>query len=131
MGTTSPGKKAPRIALIEDDESLALLLGYNLDALGYVVEWSSDGAVALKRLLDAPPDLVMLDWVMPGLSGIEILRQVRRNAHTRSLPVLMLTARSDREDRRRAAELGVDAFITKPFAVGDVVTRLQDLLSSS
>jgi len=130
MGIDLPARAARRIALIEDDDSMALLLSYNLDAMGYVVEWSAHGAVALRRLLDAPPDLVMLDWVIPGLSGIEILRQLRCNAHTRELPVLMLTARTGREDRRRAAELGVDAFIAKPFAVGDVMSKLQHLLSS-
>lgn len=131
MGVALPDTTAPRIALIEDDESLALLLSYNLDAMGYAVEWAAHGTLALKRLLSDPPDLVMLDWVVPGLSGIEILRQIRQNAHTRALPVVMLTARTDREDRRRAAELGVDAFIAKPFAVGDVMARLQHLLPSS
>jgi two-component system phosphate regulon response regulator PhoB len=121
---------APRIALIEDDESLALLLRYNLEAVGYTVEWCAHGTLALRRVLDDPPDLVMLDWLIPGLSGIEILRKIRQEAHTRSLPVLMLTARTDREDRMRAAELGVDAFICKPFAVGEVMSRLQHLLSS-
>ncbi len=130
MGIPIQGKSAPRIALIEDDESLALLLSYNLDAMGYAVEWTAHGAEALKRLLSDPPALVVLDWVMPGLSGIEILRQIRQNAHTRTLPVLMLTARTDREDRRRAHELGVDAFMAKPFAVGDLISRLQHLLSS-
>ena len=131
MGTPLLGTAAPRIALIEDDESLALLLRYNLDAMGYVVEWTAHGPAALARVLDDPPDVVLLDWVIPGLSGIEILRQIRLNARTRSLPVLMLTARTDREDRLRAHELGIDAFIAKPFALGDVMSRLQRLLLSS
>jgi two-component system, OmpR family, phosphate regulon response regulator PhoB len=130
MGLPSQGKAAPRIALIEDDESLALMLRYNLDAIGYAVEWTAHGTAALTRLLDDPPDLVVLDWVLPGLSGIEILRQIRLNTHTRALPVVMLTARTDREDRLRALQLGVDAFVAKPFAVGDVISRLQRLLSS-
>lgn len=125
------GKAAPRIALIEDDESLALLLSYNLDAAGCVVEWSAHGAHALAQLLSNPPDLVVLDWVVPGLSGIEILRQIRLNDHTRGLPVLMLTGRTDREDRLRALSLGVDAYVAKPFSMGDVIARMQGLLLSS
>lgn len=131
MGTHLPAKSAPRIALIEDDESLALLLHYNLDAMGFDVEWTAHGTVALRRLLNDPPDLVVLDWVVPGLSGIEILRQLRQNAHTRTLPVFMLTARTNPEDRKRASELGVEAFIPKPFALGDVLSRMQQLLLSS
>jgi two-component system phosphate regulon response regulator PhoB len=131
MGIHLPAKAAPRIALVEDDESLALLLHYNLDAMGFAVEWTTHGSVALRRLLSDPPDLVMLDWVIPGISGIEILRQIRQNAHTRTLPVFMLTGRTDREDRLRASELGVDAFIAKPFALDDVLARLQHLLLSS
>ncbi len=131
MGIPLQGKSSPRIALVEDDESLAQLLLYNLDAVGYAVEWMAHGTAALKHLLGDPPDLVLLDWVLPGLSGIEILRQIRQNPDTRALPVLMITARTDREDHQRATELGVDAFIPKPFAVGDVVARLQRILLSS
>lgn len=131
MSIPLQGKSSPRIALVEDDESLAQLLLYNLGSVGYAVEWTAHGTAALKRLLGDPPDLVLLDWVLPGLSGIEILRQIRQNPHTRRLPVLMLTARTGREDQQRATELGVDAFIPKPFAVGDVVGRLQRILLSS
>lgn len=125
------GKNAPRIALVEDDESLALLLRYNLEAAGCVVEWNAHGAHALSRLLRDPPDLVVLDWVVPGLSGIEILRQIRLNDRTRTIPVLMLTGRTDREDGLRAKSLGVDAFVAKPFSMADVIARLQELLLSS
>lgn len=130
MGSHSPAKLAPRIALIEDDETLALVLRYNLEAAGYSVDWCAHGTQALRQVLSDPPDLVVLDWLMPGLSGIEILRRIRLEAHTRTLPVLMLTARTDREDRMRAAELGVDAYIGKPFAIGEVMSRMHHLLSS-
>jgi two-component system, OmpR family, phosphate regulon response regulator PhoB len=119
---------AKRVAIIEDDDELRLLLRYNLESVGYRAECSADGGAALLRLLQSPPDIVVLDWGLPGLSGIELLRQMRRHACFDGLPVLMLTARTAPEDRRYALMLGADAYMTKPFAIHDLIGTLGRLL---
>ena len=119
---------ARRVAIIEDDEELTLLLRYNLEFVGYGVECMADGGTALLRLLQSPPDIVVLDWGLPGLSGIELLRQLRRHAFCDGLPVLMLTARTAPEDRHYALMLGADAYLTKPFAIRDLIGTLDKLL---
>lgn len=115
------------IALIEDDVPLAHLLRYNFEAAGYAVTWHDDGAAALDRILADPPGLVVLDWVLPGLSGIEVLRQMRLHETTRALPVLMLTGCSTPPERSRALRTGADRFLAKPFSVRDVMLALQSL----
>jgi two-component system, OmpR family, phosphate regulon response regulator PhoB len=119
---------ASRVAIIEDDDELTLLLRYNLEAVGFRIECSADGGAALLRLLQSPPDIVVLDWGLPGLSGIELLRQMRRLACFDGLPVLMLTARTAPEDRRYALMLGADAYMTKPFAIHELIGTLGRLL---
>jgi two-component system phosphate regulon response regulator PhoB len=120
-----------RIGLIEDDEHLALLLRYNIEATGASVHWFADGQNAISWLRACPPDAVILDWELPGLSGIEILRLIRCFPGTRKLPVLMLTGRTESRDRARALSLGADAFIAKPFSVREVLSRLRDALEMS
>ncbi|MFZ4807687.1 MAG: response regulator transcription factor [Hyphomicrobiaceae bacterium] len=120
-----PGR---RIAIVEDDNAISLLLRYNLEMAGYAVESFENGAVALDHVLDDPPDLLLLDWVLPDRSGLELLREVRRRAHTRALPVVMVTARSDRSDSERALDHGVDAYFTKPFSVAAVLKTIESLL---
>lgn len=121
-------RRRPRVALIEDDESLALLLSYNLEAAGWSVECMLNGATALDRLIENPPDIIILDWNLPGLAGIEILRHVRRDSRTKTLPVLMLTGKTEVQCRDRAMALGANAFLTKPFVVQDVMSCLHRLL---
>lgn len=120
---------ARRVAIVEDDDELALLLRYNLEAVGCIVECSTDGSTALLRLLKCPPDIAILDWGLPGLSGIELLRQMRRHACFDDLPVVMLTARTAPEDRNYALKIGADAYLTKPFAIHDLIGTLGRLLN--
>lgn len=131
MDALAPIAPATRIALVEDDESLALLVSYNLEAAGYTVAWIADGVGAARRLAAEVPDLVLLDWGLPGVSGIELLRQLRRNAATSELPVLMLTGRTEPGDRQHAIALGADGYLTKPFAIGELMARLEALLAKS
>ena len=129
MGRQAGNHVHRRIAVIEDDEHVSMLLCYNLRAAGYEPEACGDGYEALRRLMSAPPALVLLDWMMPGLSGIEILRALRKAPELRGLPVLMVTARTGLEDRNRALGLGVDEVLAKPFSISYVLTRVQALLS--
>ncbi len=120
-----------RIAIVEDDPSMVELLAYNLQAAGHLAAVVATGALALERLHEIDPDLIILDWELPGLSGMEILRQIRRNIHTRDLPVIILTGRSGRDDRSRAMATGADAFVTKPFALSDLLRQISALLAPS
>jgi len=128
MATVPPTRKNPRVALVEDDDTLALLLRYNLEAAGCAVAWFDRGDDAAKRIISDPPDLVILDWSVPGLAGIEVLRRIRADARTRLLPVAMLTARTDPADRHRAESHGADAYILKPFSVREAMMELLRLL---
>ncbi len=121
----------PRVVLVEDDDSLALLLLYNLEAIRFSVDRMSRGDVALIALIARPPTLVVLDWMLPGLAGIELLRQLRRNAQTRHVPVLMLTGCASSEDRRRALACGANAFVAKPFAMGELLAKINRLYADT
>lgn len=119
-----------RIAIVEDDPSMAELLAYNLQAAGHLAAVVATGASAIERLHEIDPDLIILDWELPGLSGMEILRQIRRNMQAHNLPVIILTGRNGRDDRSRAMATGADAFVTKPFALSDLLRQITALLSS-
>ncbi len=97
----SNAASAPRILVVEDESDLALLLAYNLEAEGYVVESVERGDEAELRLAESTPDLVILDWIMPGVSGLEICRRLRARENTRTLPVIMVTARGEEAERVR------------------------------
>jgi two-component system, OmpR family, phosphate regulon response regulator PhoB len=120
---------ARRIAVVEDDQALALLLKYNLEAVGYEVEMMTDGAEADARIPHEEFDLVVLDWGLPQLAGIEVLRRMRIRANHTYLTVIMLTARGDRESRLRAVVNGVDVFLAKPFSVGELLSQVSRLLA--
>lgn len=117
-----------RIAVVDDDRNIAVLLAYNLEAVGYHVTVIGSGEGAEHALACAEPDLVILDWELPGLSGIEVLRRLRRCLGLRHVPVIMLTGRSDRDDRIRAFDLGADVFMSKPFALRELMLRIHALL---
>ena len=117
-----------RILIVEDEEALTLLLRYNLEAEGYEVETVLRGDEADARLKEHVPDLVILDWMLPGLSGIEICRRLRGRAETRSLPIIMLTARGEESERIRGLGTGADDYIVKPFSVPELVARVGALL---
>lgn len=131
MHTTSPAADQSRITLIEDDAHMATMLRYNIEAAGYAVDWIDNGAAALTQVRTAVPDLVVIDWMLPGLSGIEVVRQLRAAPSTRSVPVLMVTGRCEATDRTRALAVGVDEFVVKPFSLGAFMSKLQALLHAA
>jgi two-component system phosphate regulon response regulator PhoB len=119
---------AARILIVEDEEPLTLLLRYNLEAEGYEVEVAGRGDDAEIRLKESPPDLVVLDWMLPGLSGIELCRRLRARTDTERLPVIMLTARGEESERVRGLATGADDYIVKPFSVPELLARIRALL---
>ena len=118
----------PRILIVEDEEALSMLLAYNLEAEGYIVERALRGDDAELRLAEQLPDLVLLDWMLPAVSGLEICRRLRAREATRSLPVIMLTARGEEGERVRGLEVGADDYIIKPFSVPELLARVRSLL---
>jgi two-component system, OmpR family, phosphate regulon response regulator PhoB len=122
---------APRILVVEDEAALSLLLTYNLEAEGFAVERVERGDEAELRLVESPPDLVILDWMLPGVSGLEICRRMRAREATRTLPVIMLTARGDESERVRGLTIGADDYIVKPFSVPELMARVRALLRRS
>ncbi len=123
--TQLPGS---RILIVEDEVSLVTMMRYNLEKRGYQVDEAGDGLEALSRIKEAPPDLVLLDWMLPGLSGIEICRQLRRRPETRDLPIILVTARADDQDAVRGLNTGADDYISKPFSIDALLARVQALL---
>jgi two-component system phosphate regulon response regulator PhoB len=122
---------ATRVLIVEDEEPLTLLLRYNLEAEGYEVDTVARGDEADLRLREQLPDLVVLDWMLPGLSGIELCRRIRARRETERLPVIMLTARGEEGDRVRGLATGADDYIVKPFSVPELLARVRALLRRS
>jgi two-component system phosphate regulon response regulator PhoB len=122
---------APRILIVEDESDLALLLGYNLESEGYLVENVTRGDEAELRLAENTPDLVILDWMLPGVSGLEICRRLRAREATRTLPVIMVTARGEEAERVRGLSVGADDYVVKPFSVPELMARVRALLRRS
>jgi two-component system phosphate regulon response regulator PhoB len=117
-----------RILVVEDEKPLTLLLRYNLEAEGYDVEAVANGDEAEVRLKENVPDLVVLDWMLPGLSGIELCRRLRARPETESLPIIMLTARGEESERLRGLATGADDYVVKPFSVPELLARIRALL---
>jgi two-component system phosphate regulon response regulator PhoB len=117
-----------RILVVEDEEALCALLEYNITKEGFDVEIATDGEEALIKIEEDNPDLVLLDWMLPKVSGIEICRQIRASADTRNLPVIMLTARGEEDDRIRGLDTGADDYLTKPFSMTELMARLRAVL---
>src|SRR5260221_129677 len=116
------------ILIVEDEEALTLLLRYNLETEGYEVETIARGDEADTRLKEGTPDLVILDWMLPGLSGIELCRRLRARPETRQLPIIMLTARGEESERVRGLSTGADDYIVKPFSGPELLGRVNALL---
>jgi len=116
------------VLVIEDESALATLLTYNLERAGFSVRVAETGEDALTMLAEDPPDVVLLDWMLPHVSGIEICRRIRRGRETADLPVIMLTARSEEADRVRGLDTGADDYMTKPFSPAELVARINALL---
>jgi two-component system, OmpR family, phosphate regulon response regulator PhoB len=117
-----------RIMIVEDEEPLTLLLRYNLEAEGYAVDTAARGDEAEVKLKEAAPDLVVLDWMLPGMSGIELCRRLRARSETERLPIIMLTARGEESERIRGLATGADDYIVKPFSVPELLARIRALL---
>lgn len=117
-----------RVLIVEDEEALSTLLEYNLGKEGFQTVVASDGDEALLKIEDAPPDLIILDWMLPNISGIEICRRLRSKPDTRNIPVIMLTARSEEADRIRGLETGADDYLTKPFSTDELIARIRAVL---
>jgi DNA-binding response OmpR family regulator len=115
----------PDVLLVEDEPRLAQLVARELEAAGYAVRHARDGASALRLFAEAPPDLVLLDWMLPGMDGLEVLRRLRQGS---AVPVLMLTARVEEVDRVVGLEVGADDYLTKPFGSRELVARVRALL---
>ena len=122
---------APRILVIEDDGSLVELLGYNLASAGYEVETATNGESGHLLLAEQDFDLVVLDWMLPDKSGIEICAQMRRSPRTAAMPIIMLTARGEEADRVRGLSTGADDYMVKPFSVPELMARVAALLRRS
>jgi two-component system phosphate regulon response regulator PhoB len=118
----------PRILIVEDEAALVTLLRYNLEREGFAVSEATDGEEALLRAKEDKPDLVVLDWMLPLMSGIEVCRRLRRMPETRAVPVIILTARGEEADKVRGLEGGADDYVTKPFSPVELIARIRALL---
>lgn len=117
-----------QILIVEDEEALAELLEYNLSSDGFTVRTTADGDDAMVLLDEEQPDLLLLDWMLPGLSGIEICRRVRARDEMRDMPIIMMTARGEETDRVRGLDTGADDYLTKPFSIPELTARVRALL---
>ena len=118
----------PTVLVVEDESALITLLHYNLEREGYRVVEATDGEEALLLATEEKPDLVLLDWMLPQLSGIEVCRRLRSRPETRNVPILMLTARGEEADRVRGLNTGADDYITKPFSMTELLARLRAVM---
>jgi two-component system phosphate regulon response regulator PhoB len=118
----------PRVLIVEDEAPLVTMLRYNLEREGFAVDAAGDGEEALLRIAEHRPDAVLLDWMLPLVSGLEVCRQIRRAPATRSLPVIMLTARGAEGDRIRGLDSGADDYVVKPFSPSELVARLRAVI---
>lgn len=116
------------VMIVEDEEPLSLLLRYNLEAEGYDVESVARGDEAETRIKERAPDLILLDWMLLGISGIELCRRLRARQETERLPIIMLTARGEEGERVRGLATGADDYVVKPFSVPELVARVRSLL---
>ena len=117
-----------RILLVEDDQSLAELLTFNILKANFEVEHTTNGDDALLRCQEDPPNLILLDWMIEGTSGIEVCRRLRRKPENAKIPILMLSARGEEPDRIRGLETGADDYITKPFSPKELIARIEAVL---
>ena len=118
----------PYVLVVEDEDALSTLLHYNLEKEGYRVSLAADGEEALTQIDEQLPDLIVLDWMLPKVSGIEVCRRLRGRAETRNVPIIMLTARGEETDRIRGLDTGADDYIVKPFSMVELTARIRAVL---
>jgi two-component system phosphate regulon response regulator PhoB len=128
VATNKTEGPAARVLVVEDEPDIAALIAYQLTREGYRVETTSNGAEALRSVGREVPDLLVLDRMLPGISGDEVLKSLRAESATRSLPVLILTAKREQEDRIQGLEMGADDYLTKPFSPRELVLRVHSIL---
>ncbi|TDT77837.1 two-component system phosphate regulon response regulator PhoB [Litoreibacter halocynthiae] len=121
----------PIVLVVEDDPAQREVLAYNIRAEGYLVETAENGDEALLMVQEHAPDVVVLDWMLPNVSGIEICRQIKAKSETRDTPVIMLSARSEETDRVRGLETGADDYVVKPYSVAELLARIRTQLRRS
>lgn len=117
-----------RVLIVEDERAIRDMVRFALTRAGYTVDEAEDARQAQLRIAEAPPDLVLVDWMLPGISGMDLVRRLRREEPTRELPLIMLTARGEEADRVRGLEGGVDDYVTKPFSPRELIARIQAVL---
>ena len=118
----------PRVLVVEDEPAQREVLTYNLEAEGFAVAWAESGDEALLLIEEDAPDLVVLDWMLPGVSGIEICRRIKMRGDMRDMPIIMLSARSEEVDRVRGLETGADDYVVKPYSVVELMARVRSQL---
>ena len=118
----------PMVLIVEDEAPLVTLLRYNLEKEGFAVCSAGDGEEALLQIAENKPDAVLLDWMLPLVSGLEVCRQIRRSPASRALPIILLTARGEEADRVRGLDSGADDYIVKPFSPSELVARLRAVI---
>ncbi|MBS28255.1 MAG: phosphate regulon transcriptional regulatory protein PhoB [Alphaproteobacteria bacterium] len=118
----------PNILIVEDEPPLVELISYNLEKAGFQSRIARDGEEAMLAIEEQQPDLVLLDWMLPYVSGIEICRRIRRNPDTRDLPIIILTARGEEDDRIRGLDAGADDYVVKPFSPSELIARVRTVL---
>lgn len=121
----------PLVLVVEDEPAQGEVLAYNLSAEGFRVALAQDGEEALLLVAEQQPDLVVLDWMLPKVSGIEVCRRLKMRPETRGLPILMLSARTEEVDRIRGLETGADDYVSKPYSVAELLARIRALLRRS
>jgi two-component system phosphate regulon response regulator PhoB len=121
----------PLVMIVEDEQPLVTMLRYNLEKEGFGVCEASNGEEALVQIAERKPDVVLLDWMLPLVSGIEVCRQLRRSPKLRSLPIIMLTARGEEADKIRGLNSGADDYITKPFSPSELIARVRAVIRRS
>ena len=115
----------PQVLLVEDEPSQREVLAYNLEAEGFGVTQASNGEEALMLVAEAAPDLILLDWMMPLVSGLEVCRRLKTRPETRGIPIIMLSARSEEVDKVRGLEMGADDYVIKPYSLAELMARLR------
>ena len=120
--------KKPRVLIVEDESSIAELIAVNLRHNGFEPIWAEDGEAAQREIDTLAPDLILLDWMLPGQSGLVLARQWRKDARTKAIPILMLTARGDEPDKIAGLDAGADDYITKPFSTQEMLARIRAVL---
>lgn len=118
----------PSVLIVEDEPAQREVLAYNLQAEGYGVAQAEDGDEALMLVEETHPDIIVLDWMLPGVSGIEVCRRLKTNSGTRGIPIILLTARSEETDRVRGLETGADDYVVKPYSVIELMARVRTQL---